>query len=203
MNIEEWAHFFHDFPQLHLFRVASVVAKGKEEMEISEFLSIMTKFITEIESRSDIDIDPYRIPFSCALSPTISDFSVMHLPGERVLVKPREPVIQLRPLSLSMSPEGALQTKSWGKDNIFWGIQLSYPQIFQDPQTKEIVQALADHPNGKLFKEILKWFRLHTKPVSLAKRGKSLAFSLKVGAKSVYLLAKHEQIKKSIIEFVV
>lgn len=163
----------------------------------------MTKFITEIETTLDLDISPYRIPFSSALSQDSSDFSVTNLAGEKVLVKPRQPVIQLRPLSLSISPDGALQTKSWGKDHIFWGIQLSYPQIFQDPDTKEIIQALANHPNGKLFKEILRWFRHHTKPVSLAKREKSLAFSLKVGSKSVYLLAKHEQIKKSMIEFIV
>lgn len=37
MSVEEWTQFFHDFPRVRLFRVASSVEKGKEEMEISEF----------------------------------------------------------------------------------------------------------------------------------------------------------------------
>ncbi len=203
MSAEEWKTFFQAFPRLRLYKVAAVVMEGAEELPFEEFYSLVESFATEIQTKLDMDLSSYRIPFSCALSESKESFTIQALPSQRVLLKPKEPVIQLRPLSFSISSEGKIQTKSWGKNHICWGIQMSYPQLFQDPATQNIIQALSEHPHGVLFKKVLHWIRHHTKSVFLKGQEKSAAFSLKVGKESVYLLSKHEQCRKNGVEFTV
>ena len=55
---------------------------------------------------------------------------------------------------------------TFGADCITWGLQFSYPQIYQDPVTLEISKADRNEElsNSELFKNLIRWQRLTTRP---------------------------------------
>ena len=57
------------------------------------------------------------------------------VPGNRFLVKIANPVIQIQAHFFTYSPiDGVFRPNSMGQNSIFWGLQFSFPQIYQDPK---------------------------------------------------------------------
>lgn len=83
-------------------------------------------------------------------------------------------------------------------ESLFWGLQFSYPQIFQDSKTKKIYNANLESSfgNAKLLILLRKWIREHTKPVSLQVGEMKHSTLFRIGKEYIKKIEDHSQIKE-------
>jgi lipoprotein signal peptidase len=107
------------------------------------------------------------------------------------LVKIRTPVVQVQPHSLTYSPvDGVFRPMSFGPESIVWGLQFSYPQLYQDPVTNEVIAA----PKSAVFEEIRKWVRETTRATPFQVGEKRINVPIRVGKRVLPWIARHPQL---------
>src|SRR3990167_7039927 len=97
----------------------------------------------------------------------IHESDLVQTPAKGYLVKISKPIVQVQAHYFSYSTiDGVFRPMSMGKESIFWGLQFSYPQIYQDAKTMELKTA----ENNTLFEKIRLWVRDATRatPFSVA-----------------------------------
>lgn len=82
--------------------------------------------------------------------------------GEKFLSRPQLPILQLQPGRLRYSEaSGDFQMGALG-EGISWGIQFSYPFLFQSAEG-EIAKVDRSFPNTELFFKLQRWIRHNTR----------------------------------------
>jgi hypothetical protein len=83
-------------------------------------------------------------------------------------------------------------------ESISWGLQISYPQLYQDPKTRQIakVTSVLEFSNTALFAKLLKWIRSATLPTPFEVKGVRINSSIRVGKKSLVWIKSHPQLKQ-------
>ena len=107
------------------------------------------------------------------------------------LVKIAKPVVQVQAHFFSYSPlDGVFRSMSLGQDSIFWGLQWSFPQVYQDPKTMEIHEG----GRGELFRKIQLWMRDRTRPTPWIIEGKQVNTSMRLGKGCFSWIGAHPQL---------
>lgn len=93
--------------------------------------------------------------------------------------------------------------KTFGENSIFWGLEFSYPQIFQEAKTKEIHHLNGKSPfiNTQLFILLRKWIRDFTKPAVFLLGEKKYKTQFRVGKDLEERLKEHPHLRKLEIEY--
>lgn len=134
--------------------------------------------------------------FSSALSSTMEAFYSLPVGKEKILIKPIQPVVQLQAHQFFYSPlDGKFHPMVSSEESISWGIQFSYPQLYQDPKTRQVVKVGAAFPNTPLFTALMKWMRNFTMPTPFEIDGKRINSPIRVGKKSLAWIKNHPQLK--------
>lgn len=83
-----------------------------------------------------------------------------------VLVRPFRPVVQVQPYWLNYSEtDGKFHEMALSQESLGWGLLFSFPQLFQEPETLEIVKVQGpDFPNCELYKKLQTFSRARTAP---------------------------------------
>lgn len=110
----------------------------------------------------------------------------------RYLVKIRRPVIQMQVHFFTYSSmDGEFRSMSMGPDTIFWGVQCSFPQIYQDPKTMEIQEV----ETGALFRKMQLWVREHTRATPFIVEGKKIHVPIRLGKECFSWIHRHPQLQ--------
>jgi len=104
---------------------------------------------------------------------------LMETNSGKVLLKMKRPVLYLKPLFFSFCGDKVFP--ALGKETIFWGFSLSYPQIFQDPVTKQFVKVDKRFENTELFIDFRKKLRSLSSCISFEKERKKIATNFRLG----------------------
>ena len=84
---------------------------------------------------------------------------------------------------------------TFGINSIQWGIQFSFPYLFQNVNMEVIkVREGALFPNASLFKQIQKWMRYHTSPTTFEVEGKEINVPIRLGNKCKTWINFHPQL---------
>ena len=107
------------------------------------------------------------------------------------LTKIGRPLVQVQAHFFSYSPiDGVFRPMSLGENSIFWGLQLSFPQIYQDAKSME----LREVEEGSLFRKIQLWARESTRATPFSVDGKRVNAPLRLGKKSFSWIRSHPQL---------
>lgn len=180
LDPNEWENFFQQF-DLYLINVSQVCQKGQHLVDKMNFIQAIKEYTKQIKTQHQIDVAPYRGMFSCALSQTLDAIDVHCISQDKVIAKPVQPIIQMRPCFGIITSNNEVKLKARGKEAFSWGIELSFPQMVQDSITKKILNALTDSTNGPIFKEMMRWIRKHTCIVSLETDNQKFNTMLRIG----------------------
>lgn len=114
--------------------------------------------------------------------------------GEKFLTKIAKPIIQVQAHFFSYSRvDGVIRPMSMGLDSIFWGLQFSFPQVYQDPKTMELC-VLERSP---LFRKLQLWVRENTRPTPFLIDGKKMNSPIRIGRKCFSWIHMHPQLKEN------
>jgi hypothetical protein len=188
LEIEELRHLMDSLPPFAIYCTACLVSEA-EPIERQQFLESYEEYICVLKNSSleeiQIVLSKYRFLFSSIWTVDSDLLFKMEVGDSRWLIRPRKPVVQLQSHHFQISSlDGELRSMVLGKDSIPWGIQFSYPQIFQDPQTQEHLKTRGEgFPNSMLFSEISAWIRHNSLPTPFSLGEKKWNATIRIGKK--------------------
>lgn len=114
--------------------------------------------------------------------------------GERYAVKISQPVVQVQSHFFTYSEvDGVYRSLSMGPKAIFWGIQLSYPQVYQDPKSLAFCKG-EEGANAELFWKIRRWVREHTTATPLVAGGNLTHVPIRLGKQCKSWIGRHPEL---------
>lgn len=177
----ELADLFARLEPFSIFPLTGIVSKEQIPTSKDFFLSQYASWIEGLKQGivpSDADL---RKVLACAFSESEDSFWLQDLGQNRYLVKISEPVIQVQAHYFIYS-EGEFHSMSMGSGSIFWGLQFSFPQVYQDPKTLELLEP-KQSPNKERFQRIREWVRDQTRPTPFSIDGKKVNSTIRIGKK--------------------
>jgi hypothetical protein len=167
------------------------------------FLSKYADYIDLLKQGQVPPAGEFRRFFSSAISSSLETFYAIPVSNDKFLIKPSKPVLQLQAHHFFYSDlDGKFHPMVLSADSISWGLQISYPQLYQDPITRQVSKVIDSpiFPNTAVFTKLLKWMRSHTLPTPFQVKGARINSPIRVGKKSLAWLKNHPQLKQKGID---
>lgn len=177
--------------------VGQICKTGEEIISKELFLSHYQAYIEGLQNGKLIDEAIYRSSFSSVFTTTLDDVYKVKVSDDQFILRVSKPVLQLQMHRMHFSAfDDSFRPMIFGKESIFWGIQFSYPQIYQDNQTKEIINVLSQNgfENKKLYHALQKWIRKNTIPTPFMYEGKLINAPIRIGKKCLPWINIHPQL---------
>jgi hypothetical protein len=118
--------------------------------------------------------------------------------GEKQLIKPIKPIIQLQAHHFFYSSlDGKFHPMVLSQESISWGLQFSYPQLFQDPKTKTIAKVVdsEEFPNTDLFSRLQKKMRECSLATPFIIDGMRVNSPIRIGKQARTWINQHPQLQ--------
>ncbi len=132
-----------------------------------------------------------RSLLACVFTDDLDSLWLQEVSAGKFLTKIQKPVVQVQTHYFSYSAmDEVFRPMSMGKESIFWGIQCSFPQIYQDPKTMELCEA----EEGSLFRKIQLWAREATRATPFVVEGKKTNSPIRLGKKCFSWIGRHPQL---------
>jgi hypothetical protein len=133
---------------------------------------------------------PMQNDLTYAITTEPDDLYSMPVKNEKYLIRQRRPVIQSKKHQFILSADHSeILQNVCGEKTIPWGVQLSFPRLYQDPISMEVIEARGD--NWGLFRAMQKWVRHNTIPTPFLIDGKKKNSTLRLGKQSVSWINQH------------
>jgi len=184
VTTEEFQKLFADLREYSICLAGQIYSEQEEVISPLKFLECYDAYIEGIKCGKLIDEVIYRPYFSSVFTTSLDYLYKVEIPGGKYLLRAEKPVVQLQAHRMHYSKlDGKFRPMIFGTESISWGIQFSYPQIFQDNKTKEILKCFnnREFPNGGLYLDLQKWVRKNTIPTTFLDGEKRIITSIRIG----------------------
>lgn len=131
-----------------------------------------------------------------AIAGSLTDFECIKVKESEKVLRIIKPVIQLKWHFFRFSPlDQSFRSNVFSEDSIFWGLEFSYPQLYQDSETKKVVQVSSNYPNQPLWKIIRAWSRDTSFPTPVSIGNKRTNLTMRLGKDLFSMIDKHPDLK--------
>lgn len=174
------------YPLTHL-------GKG-EEIEQQRFVQKYGSWIEGLkEGKIPSDADLKTI-LAAALTAETDSLWKQEVPGGRFMIKMAQPVVQIQAHFFTYSEiDEVFRPMTMGEASIFWGLQFSFPQVYQDPKTMELKE-IEDSANTELFRKIKQWVRDETRATPFVINEKRINVPIRLGKNCFSWIHLHPQL---------
>ncbi len=162
------------------------------------FLRKYTDYVDLLKQGQVPKAEDFRQVFSSALTSTLDPFYAITTSSEKFLIKPTKPVIQLQAHHFFYSDlDHKFHPMVLSSDSISWGLQFSYPQLFQDPIARKVIKVTdtLEFPNTALYSKLMKWMRNATLSTPFVVKEARTNSPIRIGKKALAWIANHPQLK--------
>lgn len=191
-DAEELRTLFESIQPCWLFLLTGV-GDGKA-ITTEKFLAEYSSWV-ELLKQGKLPTDSQlRQILAAALTAELDALWKQEVPGSRFIVKMAKPVVQVQAHFFTYSDlDGVFRPNTMGAKNIFWGLQFSFPQIYQDPKTMELLE-VEEFPNAELFQKIKHWVREYTRATPFVVGGKKTNVPIRLGKNCFSWIHNHPQL---------
>ena len=194
--------------------VSEPVPAAEAIISMAAFLEKYADYVHYLKRGEVPPPEKFRRFFSCAISSSLESFYALRVnletavrdgkviqdfDSEKFLMKPIQPVLQLQAHHFFYSDlDGKFHPMVMSPDSISWGLQISYPQLAQDPLTRQIAKVVdgTKYLNTALFTTLMKWMRGSTLPTPFEVNHVRVNSPIRVGKKSLAWIENHPQLKR-------
>ena len=205
LNAEEMQDLVSSLEPLFFVVVSEPVTQEAALIPASVFLEKYSEYVDLLNQGHIPPASEFRRFFSCAMATDLQGFYAIAMGNGKFLIKPNCPVLQLQAHHFFYSDlDGKFHPMVLSEDSVSWGIQFSYPQLCQDPKTRQIVKVSNSEqfPNTILFTKLMKWMRSSTLPTPFEVKGKRINSPIRIGKKSLAWIKNHPQLQQKGIHVV-
>ena len=186
----EMEALFAELGEFFIVDVSRVLEEGG--ISHAEFLKIYSEYVEGLK-RGEVNTSPW---FSSCFTTTEEAIETRTVPDGRMMRKACAPVVQLQPHTFTYSTDdGKFRSMVRGEGAISWGIQFSYPQLFEDPATRDIVKVDATFPNTPFFRTLQRWVRHHTRPTPFEVEGRRINVPIRLGKQCFEWIDRHPELE--------
>lgn len=206
LSPEEMEALMEALPRFHIVAGSGLVEKGAGLIHSKDFLEIYRCYIQDLKEGKIPDEKKYRERFSDMWTVSTDFLYSIPVEGERCIIRSNRPVLQLQAHSLAYSTaDGKFRPMVLGKGSVSWGIQFSYPQMYQDPTTGSLHKVVKgeEFPNTDLFKQLQRWLRAHSLPTPFVVQGTQTNVPMRIGKQCLSWINQHPQLREKEIQVVV
>lgn len=198
LEVDEMASLLDTFGDVLISEVSRVVDHPSGFISKGDFLVCYQKYIEGLKSQEPLPEGTFAPYFSSVITYSKDALYALEAAPGKYLIRVEKPCLQLSHHKFAIS-EGEIHSGVHGKDCISWGILFSFPQLYLDPKTKEIikVQDPVQFPNVNLYKLLTRWIRENTLPTPFEYEGKKMNASIRLGKKCVPWINQHPQLRIS------
>ena len=165
LDIDEMKALFDHLGNFYIVRTSGILPIGHETISKEEFLDCYASYIESLKKGvlpNDKRINSY---FTSVFTRTAEALYATLVDPQRQMVQVDQPVVQLQNHRFVCGEDKKFHSMVFGLNSIYWGLQFSYPQLYQDKNLQVFkVNESSEFPNTTLFKLIQRWMREHTKP---------------------------------------
>lgn len=198
LDVQEMKRLLSSLEGAHLYLIQGLCKKNEGILTPEEFVEIYSTYIAYLKEGKTPPQAPFRPSFSSALSVSSDLLYSIDVDEETRLIKASRPVIQLQTNRITYSSDDAtFRSQLFGEGGIEWGVQFSYPQLYQDPKTQDVwdVDESALFPNTKAFHALQKWIRHNTVPTPFLVDGKRINAPIRLGKECFPWIGKHPDLQ--------
>ncbi len=166
-------------------------------IEPADFLEKYAAYVKSLQEGALPDELSLRRYFSAIFTKSSDILYAMDVGKGRYLVKALKPVIQLQAHQMFASTlDGKIHPMVLGQESILWGIQFSYPQIYQSPESSAFskVDESPDFPNTLLFTQLTRYLRQKSVPTPFLFQGKKRYEPIRLGKSCFSWINSHPQL---------
>jgi hypothetical protein len=160
LDPSEWDELLAHVGPLHICEVGRVGGLVTLE-QLSE------AYRTTIDSLRQGNLQVDR-RLSCALTVDLGCVQSVTFPDGRQMFRPMRPVIQMQPFYFTYDEATkAFHPRVFGPHTTFWGVHFSMAQLFEKPETRELLKSSEDplcQPNLERMRRLQRWSRDQTVP---------------------------------------
>ncbi len=194
LDTAEMGVFFQALGDFFIYLTGTLQLKGSGAASHNDFLTAYNGYVEYIKNGQEPPDISFRPLFSSVFTRTLDALYVLETGNDQVIIRPSLPVIQLQLHRMGFSHiDHKFRSMVFGKDSLSWGIQFSYPQVFQDPITKSIlsVDDSVQFPNTALFRILQRWVRHHTLPTPFLVSGERVNVPIRLGKNVFEWINRH------------
>lgn len=194
LDEQEMQQLFNDLGTIHLYLCGTVRSMDSGELRIDDFLKHYADYIENLKKGIAPLAASYQPWFCPAITREIDALYSIPVGNNQQLIRIAKPIVQMQALSIDYSPlDQTFRTMVYSTHSIPWGIQFSYPQLYKDGVTQQILSTrdFSDTPNSQLFHSIQRWMRQHTIPTPFYAEGKLQNVPVRLGKKCLSWIKNH------------
>jgi hypothetical protein len=203
LDAEEMRELLSSLKDAFIFLVSTVVDQKTASLSLQEFADKYSCYADMLKRGLVPHPADFKTVFSSILTATPDILYAQDVGHHRFLIKPVKPVIQFQAHHFFLSDvDGKYHSMVLSDESISWGLQISYPQIFQDPKESNFSKVIVseDFPNTALFGRLTKWLRHHSVPTPFVYRGVKTCVPIRIGKKCASWIADHPQLLQRKLE---
>lgn len=193
-EVDELARLLESLSPFSMYHLTGL--SNGEELESEVFLSAYGSWIQELkEGRIPKDEDLRKV-LACAWTKEREALWKQEVPGNKYIIKMAKPLVQVQAHFFTYSSlDEIFRPMSMGPNQIFWGLQFSFPQIYQHPKTMELLE-VEEELNCELFKKIKLWVREETRATPFIVSGKKTNVPIRLGKSCFSWINSHKQLQE-------
>lgn len=197
IDLAEMASLLGELPEVKIFSASRVVQRGEEEISREAFLSSYGAYVDALRSGDLLPPGQTRDLFSSLFTCAEEELYLVEAGEGRAIVRASRPVIQLQVHQIGYSPlDGKFRSMVFGKESISWGIQFSYPQVFQEGMTKRFFKVDDSFPNTASFRRLQRWVRYQTRATPFEVGGERINVPIRLGKNAFSWINNHPQLRQ-------
>lgn len=183
--------------QFWIVQTSGLIAIEEEIISQESFLDIYQHYIFALKRKEEFQDSRIRPCFSSIWTTSLDALYAVKVNEKQCLVKVRQPVVQLQAHRFDYTfADGSFRSMVMGQDSISWGIQFSYPHLYQDENLQvAAVRESPQFPNTVLFKKIQQWVRSHTIATPFEVEGKKVNVPIRLGKECLQWINDHPQLQ--------
>lgn len=196
----EMASLLSALGEFWMYPLSGLIPIDKELITLEEFLDCYRNYVNALKNGQKPDEASLRRCFAAAWTVDPGYLYSVRVSDTQQLNKAEKPVIQVQHHTVDYSEtDNKFRSMVLGTSCVSWGLQLSYPQIFQDSITMEMHQVLDSseiHPfhNTELFRKLQQWVRHHTVATPFVVEGKRINAPIRLGKACFGWINNHPQL---------
>lgn len=186
-----------------IFQVGMVCERDAGMLSKEQFLSGYEGYVDCLKQGIIPDEKIFRPFFSSVFTNSREHLFRILLENNRHIIRVEKPVLQLQVNRIAYShADGKFRGMVFGKESILWGIQISYPQLFQDANTKEVftVSDNGKFPNTSLFRKLQLYLRQHTIPTPFQVGSARVNVPMRLGKQCSSWINRHPHLVQANIQ---
>ncbi len=198
LHPEEMKDLLESFSGTLAFSLRKTAPLAEQRISFSSLLQDYKKYVLYLMNG---EIPPVEFLQNGNLYPVFTEdpMTLSYYPyKESGNIKMQKPSMPAKPVCLHFSPRDlSVRPVARNPEDILWGLQFSFPYLYQDSQTKKIETFRpSSYPNHSLPKRMRSFIRERTVPTTFLYQSQKLTSSFRLGKKYLPYISKHPQLKR-------